>query len=98
MSKKVYTRDMSESDMDIRQIIYEEQFKVRLFFPMLIFTRVGIASLAILTFFYGISIDTIALMIVVLYAYSKYENIKRNELHSLFLLNFISALWNRGKK
>jgi len=98
MSKKVYTRDMSESDMDIRQIIYEEQFKVRLFFPMLIFTRVGIASLVILTFFYGISIDTIALMIVVLYAYSKYENIKRNELHSLFLLNFISALWNRGKK
>lgn len=87
-----------DRNLDIKQIIYEEQFKIKLFFPMLIFTRVGVASLLFLSFVYGFGVNVVAMMIVVLYLYSKYENIKRNELHTLFVLDVFSNLWNRGKK
>ena len=87
-----------DNNQDINQIIYEEQFKIKLFFLMLIFTRVGIASLSFLTFINGFGVDVVALMIVILYLYSKYENIKRNELHSLFVLQSLAKLWNRGKQ
>lgn len=85
----------STIDKAMSTIIYETQFKIKAFFGLLVFSKVGIFIIFSCIFLYDFTVKAFSIISLLLYVYYKYENIKRHEKLNLFLYKFMREL--RGK-
>jgi len=92
-------KDMSRKDAELitKDIIYEDQFKIKLFFPYLMFTRVGVICIFIGLYFFGLTFALLGFLFLALYAYSKYADIKRQDIDRLFIFSLIGRVIDKGR-